>query len=90
MVNHRSTYHSGSAYSLDWVTPIKITGSGQHDKQLVPPENETGEAGEGQPRPARALHDIVARRDQRVASESKNNSRRVKRPQTAESGDTHY
>jgi len=64
----------------------QIAGGGQHDEQLVAPENKAGEAGEGQPRPASALDDIETCRDQRIASESKNNGRCVQRAEAPEGG----
>ena len=64
--------------------PEQIAGRGEHDEQLIAPEHETGEAGEGQPRPASTLDDIERRRDQRVASEGENHGRRVQRPQASE------
>ena len=64
--------------------PHQIAGGGQHDEQLIPPEHETGEAGEGQPRPASTLDHVKRRGNQRVASEREDDRRRVQRAQTAE------
>ena len=63
----------------------QIAGGRQHDEQLVAPENKTGEAGEGQPRPARALDDVKTRRDQRIASECENDGRSMQRTKPSES-----
>ncbi len=63
-----------------------IAGRGQHDEQLVSPEHEPSQRGKGQPRAAGALHDIKARRDQRVAAKGKDHRRCVQRPQSPEAG----
>ena len=63
-----------------------IAGGGQHDEQLIAPEDEAGDRREGEPRPAGALHDIEAGGDQRIAAKGEDDRRRVQRPQPPEAG----
>jgi hypothetical protein len=49
----------------------QVTGRGENDEDLVAPEHEPGEAAAEEACAGRSLHDIEARRDQRVAAEGK-------------------
>ena len=83
-VSQRSTYHSGSAYSRALGDAEQVAGRGQHDEELVAPEDEPGEVAAEQPRAAGALHDVEGGGDQRVAAEGEDHRRGVQRPQPAE------
>ena len=61
-----------------------ITGCGKDDEQLVAPENETGEAWEGEPRAACALNDIEAGRNQCIPAKCEYHRRRMQRAQASE------
>src|SRR3546814_15667327 len=63
-----------------------VAGRGEHQKELIAPEDEARGAWKGEPRAAGTLNDIEARRDQRVAAERKNHSGRVQRAQSPEAG----
>jgi len=63
-----------------------VAGGGEHDEELVAPEHEAGETRQRKAGAAGALHDVEARRDERVAAEREDYRRRVQRPQPAERG----
>ena len=62
----------------------QVAGRGEHDKQLVAPEHEPGEAGQRQLRAAGALDDVEAGRQQCVAAEGEDHRRGVQRAQPSE------
>ena len=62
----------------------EIAGRGEHDEDLVAPEDEPGELAAEEPRAGRALHDVEARRDQRVAAEGEDHRGGVERAEPAE------
>ena len=83
-VSHRSAYHSGSAYSFDWVMPEQIAGAGDHDEEVVAKHHEPRRNVAGEPRPAGALHHVERGADQHVAAEGEDHRRGVQRPDAAE------
>ena len=64
-----------------------IARGGEHDEELVAPEEEAGELGPAEERhPAGALDDVERGAEQRVAAEGEDHGRGVDRPQPAEGG----
>src|SRR3546814_21153286 len=67
----------------DWSSDVC---SSDLQEKLIAPEDETGGARKGEPRAAGALHDVKARRDQRIAAKGKDDARGVQRAQPPEAG----
>ena len=64
-----------------------VAGGGEHDEQLIAPEQERGERRPAeQRRPAGALDHVERGAEQRVAAEGEDRGRGVDRPQAAEGG----
>ena len=62
----------------------QIARRGEHDEQLVAPEDEFREPGKGQPRATGPLDHIETGRDQRVATKRENHRRGMDRAQPPE------
>ena len=84
MTSQMSAYHSGSAYSLDWVIAHQIAARGHDAEEVVADQHEPGAELVGQARARRALQDVEGCGDQRVAAESEDDAAGVDRPQAAE------
>src|SRR3546814_17362002 len=63
-----------------------VAGRGEHQKELIAPEDEARGAWKGEPRAAGTLNDIEARSEPRVAADSKNHHARLQRSQRTHAG----
>ena len=61
-----------------------VAEGGEHDEELVAPEDELGGEAPGQPRAAGALHAVEAGADHRIAAEGEDDAAGVHRAQPAE------
>ncbi len=64
-----------------------VTGCGQHDEELIAPEDEPVQPAQRQSGTAGPLHDVETGGDQRIAAEGKDHRRGMQRPQASETAE---